>query len=39
MDEMIGFEHYQSCGDRGSVGCVSGLRWCLVLGPGSGGVG
>ena len=30
MDEIIGFGHYQSCGDRGSVGYVSvfWLRWC-----------
>ena len=31
MDERIGFELYQSCGDRVSVGCVSvfWLRWCV----------
>ena len=30
MDERIGFELYQSCGDRVSVGHVSvfWLRWC-----------
>ena len=45
VDERIGFELYQSCGNRGSVGCVSvfGLRWCGLevgscLGPGSGGL-
>ena len=46
MNKMIGFGIYQSCGNRGSIGCVSvfGLRWCVwyrwgvgrVLGPGSG---
>ena len=46
MDERIGFGHYQSCGDRGSVGRVSvfWLRWCMWvvgrrLGPGSVAVG
>ena len=28
MDKIIGFGLYQSCGDRGSVGRVSVLRWC-----------
>ena len=30
MDKMIGFGVYQSCMNRGSVGCVSvfGLQWC-----------
>ena len=42
--EGIGFEIYQSCGNRGSVGRGFGLRWCKwvvgrVLGPGSGGLG
>ena len=40
MDERIGFWLYQSCENRGSVGCVSvyGLRWCrwgVGKGPGS----
>ena len=31
MDEIIGFGLYQSCGNKGSVGCVSVfvLRWCV----------
>ena len=28
MDERIGLALYQSCGNRRSVGRVSGLRWC-----------
>ena len=47
VDERIGLELYQSCGNRGSVGRVFWLRWCgwyrwgvgRGLGPGSGGVG
>ena len=40
MDKSIGFGLYQSCGNRGRVGHVSGLRWCRWvvdrgLGPGS----
>ena len=27
MDEMIGFELYQSCRNRGSVGREFGFRW------------
>ena len=43
VDEMIGFGFYYSCGNRGSVGSVFGLRWFMwrvgrVLGPGSGGL-
>ena len=39
--ERIGFGFYQSCGNRGSVERVFGLRWCRwvvgrALGPGSG---
>ena len=34
MDKRIGFGLYQSCGDRGSDGCVSvlGLQWCEWVG-------
>ena len=49
MDERIGFELYQSSGNRGSDGRVSvfGLQWCgwcswgvsRELGAGSGGLG
>ena len=37
MDKRIGFGLYQSCGNRGSVGCVSvfGLRWCRWGGVGA----
>ena len=39
MDKKIGFLLYQSCGNRGSVGLVFVLRWCMwvvgvVLGQG-----
>ena len=46
VDERIGFGLYQSCGNRGSVERVFGLRWCRMgvgmgmgLGPGYVGVG
>ena len=49
MDERIGLELYQSCGNKGSAGRVSvfGLQWCgwcrwgvgRGVGPESGGVG
>ena len=32
MYEIIGFGLYQSCGDRGSVGRVFWLRWCVGSG-------
>ena len=40
LDERIVFGLYQSCGNKGSVGHVFGLRWCMWgvgrgLGPGS----
>ena len=28
MDKRFGVGLYQSCGNRGSVGRVFGLRWC-----------
>ena len=37
MDERIGFGLYQSCGNRGSVGCVSVLVvvvWLVYVGSG-----
>ena len=29
MDKRIGFALYQSCGNSGSIVCVSVLRWCM----------